>query len=554
MKKILLISFSSFSIASFSQTYSGGGGAIPDDGTSIDFTINVSGLSSTLDTVNFGIEQICINATHTWDSDLDIQLIAPDGTSVLLTSGNGGGGDDYTNTCFRNDNPTPITQGNPPFTGTFRPQGDMAAINNGQNGNGNWTLHILDTYPFADQGNLLSWNITFGTNPASPLLTFSCSNLPIIVINTNSQTIPDEPKIMCDMGIIYNGISQINCMTDPFNNYNGKIGIEVRGSSSQMFPKKCFGLTTIDTGWNKVDSSLLNMPAEHDWILSASYSDKTLMRNFLSYKLYRDFGKYAPRTQFCELVIDGQYQGVYILMEKIKRDKNRVSIAKLNSWENAGDSLTGGYIIKIDKTTGNGGGGWTSPFPPAVSSSGQTIYFQYDYPSSDSITVQQQTYIQQYVDSFETALAGPNFSDTAIGYKKYCGINSFIDYFILNEISANIDGYRLSTYLYKDKNSNGGKLKIGPPWDYDIAWLNADYCGSPSYTNWAYQFGNICPGDGWQVPFWWYRFMQDTNFTNQLKCRWLHLRSNVMYTGYINAWIESNSVYLNQAQQRNFIE
>lgn len=556
MKQVPLILFFQLllSTTSFSQTFSGGGGQIPDDGTSIDFIINVSGLASPLDTTNFGLEQICINATHTWDSDLEISLIAPDGTTVLLTSGNGGSDDDYTNTCFRNDASTPITQGNAPFTGTFRAQGDLSVINNGQNGNGQWKLHILDTYAFADQGNLLSWNITFGTNPAISFLNFTSSNLPIVVINTNSQTIPDEPKITCDMGIIYNGIGVRNYLTDPFNNYNGKIAIEIRGSSSQMFPKKGYGFETRTFTGGKNDTVLLNMPAEHDWILSATYSDKTHMRNVISYKLYRDFGKYAPRTQYCELVINGQYQGVYILMERIKRDNNRVSVAKLNTWENAGDSLTGGYIIKIDKTTGNGGAGWTSPFPPVVSSGGQTIYFQYEYPDPDSISPQQKNYIQQYVDSFETALAGPNFADTGIGYKKYCGINSFIDYFILNEISDNIDGYRLSTYLYKDKYSKGGKLKIGPPWDYDIAWLNADYCGSPSFTNWAYQFGNVCPGDGWQIPFWWNRLMQDTNFTHDLKCRWIQLRTTVLDTSYINAWIDSNNVYLNEVQARNFIQ
>ena len=158
------------------------------------------------------------------------------------------------------------------------------------------------------------------------------------------------------------------------------------------------------------------------------------------------------------------------------------------------------------------------------------------------------------MDSFETALAGPNFTDTSVGYAKYCGTNSFIDYFILNEISANIDGYRLSTYLYKDKFSNGGKLKIGPPWDFDIAWLNADYCGSPSYTSWAYEFGNVCPGDEWQIPFWWDKFMLDTNFTNKLKCRWLQLRASALDTAYINAWIDSNNVYLNEGQTRNFIQ
>lgn len=397
--------------------------------------------------------------------------------------------------------------------------------------------------------------IVFNNEPNPPeILQFDSTNLPIVVINTNNQTIKDEPKIICDMGIIYNGIGVKNYLTNPHNNYKGKIAIEVRGSSSAQFPKKSYGFETRDFGGNKSDTILLGMPAEHDWILSASYSDKTHLRNVLSYKLYNDFGRYAVRTRHCELVINGKYQGVYILMERIKRDNNRVDIAKLDKWENAGDSLTGGYIIKIDKQTGNGGSGWTSPFPPAVSSGGQTIFYQYEYPDADSITSQQRNYIQQYVDSFETALSGTNFADTVNGYIKYCKINSFIDYFILNEISKNVDGYRLSTYLYKDKYSKGGKLSIGPPWDYDIAWLNANYCGSPAYTGWAYKFGTVCSGDGWQIPFWWDKFMKDPNFTESLKCRWNQLRSTVLTTSFINTYIDSTALYLTEGMGRNFTQ
>jgi subtilisin-like proprotein convertase family protein len=555
MKKFLLSVIFSFVFSGiFSQTFTGGGGLIPDDGTPIDFSLPVSGLPNSIDTLTFGLETVCINVTHTYDSDLDIYLIAPDGTQILLSSANGGGGHDYTNTCFDNAAPTSIAAGSPPFTGTFRPQGDLGLINNNQNPNGVWRLHFQDTYPFADQGNLLSWSITFGSSPAIPHFIFSSSNLPIIVIHT-ATSIPDEPKIMGDMGIIYNGVSAINHLTDSFNNYNGKIGIELRGSSSQQFPKKGYGFETWDTAGVEINASLLGMPAESDWILSASYSDKTLMHNVLAYKLYRDMGRYAPRTVYCELVLNGQYVGVYMLMEKIKRDNNRVNIAHLTTLENTGVNLTGGYIIKIDKITGNGGAGWTSPYPPVVNSAGQTIYFQYEYPKPDSITPQQQTYIQQYVDSFEDALASANFADTATGYRKYCDENSFIDYFILNEISRNVDGYRLSTFLYKDKidNPGGGKLVIGPPWDYDIAWHNAEYCDGQLTVGWAIQFGNVCGGDYWQLPTWWNRMFQDPLFRDHLKCRWNELRQNVLSDAAIMNWIDTTASYLNDGQTRNFI-
>jgi hypothetical protein len=379
------------------------------------------------------------------------------------------------------------------------------------------------------------------------------SNLPIVVINTGSNVIVDEPKVMADMGIIYNGIGIRNYMTDPFNDYNGKIGIEFRGSSSQGFPKKSFGFETWDVNGNEIDSSLLGMPKESDWILSASYTDKSLMNNYLTYDLARMMGWYASRGQYVEVVINGEYQGVYILMEKIKRDKDRVDIAKLQVTDISGDQLTGGYIIKIDKFTGNGGGGWTSPYAPDTNVNGQTIYFQYEYPSDVNIVPQQEAYIQAYVDSFETALAGPNFADTAIGYAHYIDVNSFVDYFLLNELSRNVDGYRLSTYLYKDKFSKGGKLTIGPVWDYDIAWANADYCLGNDTSGWAYDFAIPCSGDNSQIPFWWDRLLQDTAFQNKLKCRWEELKMTALSVSYLNYYTDSLETYLTEGAGRNFV-
>jgi hypothetical protein len=333
---------------------------------------------------------------------------------------------------------------------------------------------------------------------------------------------------------------------DPVTNYNGKIGIEIRGSSSQMFPKKTYGFECWDVNGNTIDSSLLGMPAESDWILSASYSDKSMMNNPLAYALSREMGWYAPRTIYVEVVVNGEYEGVYSLMEKIKRDKHRVDIKKMDPTFIYGDSLTGGYIIKVDKSTGSGGGGWTSPYAPAGNSNGQTIFFQYEYPSDVAIMPQQQTYIQAYVDSFETALAGPNFADTLVGYSRYIKVGSFIDYFLINEMSRNVDGYRLSTYLYKNRYShNRGQLVIGPPWDYDLGWGNADYCNGSDTTGWAYQFGNVCP-------VWWDRLMQDTNFTNRLRCRWEELKYTALSVQSMDHWVDSCAALLTEGAGRNY--
>jgi len=400
---------------------------------------------------------------------------------------------------------------------------------------------------------LLTLSLWFFLIQISWSQSFTSSNLPVIVINTSGADIPDEPKITADMGIIDNGAGFRNSLTDPFNNYNGKIGIEVRGSSSQMFPKKQYGIELRDASGNDVSASLLGMPAEEDWILFAPYNDKSLMRDVLAYKLGRDLGRYAPRTRFCEMVLNGQYMGVFVLMEKIKRDSNRVDIARLNSDEISGDDLTGGYIIKIDKETGSGNGGWSSSFVPPGRSGSQQIYYQYDYPSALNMVTEQKNYIRQYVNSFETVLSGSTFNDPVNGYSKYIDVDSFIDFFIINEVSKNVDGYRLSAYLHKKKDSDGGKLSMGPVWDFNLSFGNADYCTQGNPQGWVTSYNSICPQDYWLIPFWWDKLYSDGAYRNKLAARWNELRSNQLSTTRILSYIDSVNMVLNaESQQRNF--
>ncbi len=383
--------------------------------------------------------------------------------------------------------------------------------------------------------------------------TFTSSNLPIIVINTNGQTILDEPKIVASMGIIDNGNGVRNNLTDTFNNYDGKIAIEIRGSSSQMFPKKQYGIELRNSLGEGINAPLLGMPAEEDWVLFAPYNDKSLMRDVLAYKLGRELGQYTPRTRFCEVVLNGQYEGIYVLIEKIKRDNNRVDINSLNADENSGDNLTGGYIIKIDKSTGSGNGGWSSSFTPPGRNGTQTIFFQYDYPKAAEITSQQRSYIQQYIANFEGTLFSTDFTNPVTGYTRFIDSESFIDFFIANEISKNVDGYRLSTYLHKDKDSNGGKLKMGPIWDFNLGFGNANYCTQGNPEGWVTNFNSVCPQDFWLIPFWWNRLQQDKDYRSKLAARWESLRGNQFKTGKILAYIDSVATVLNaESQQRNF--
>ncbi len=382
---------------------------------------------------------------------------------------------------------------------------------------------------------------------------FETSNLPIIKINTYGQSIPDEPKIPAYMGIIDNGPDSLNHINDPFNDYDGHIGIEIRGSSSQMFPKKQYAVELWTADGRDTSASVLGLPPEEDWILNGPYSDKSLLRNVLAYKFSADQGWYAPRTRFCELYINNNYRGVYFLTEKIKRDKYRVNISKLTPDENSGDALTGGYIVKLDKYDGATEGlGWDSPYPTIVNGRAVYIHFQYHYPKEDKITNEQGNYIKNYISSFERALKGPEYRDPLKGYRKYINVESFIDFAIVNEITKNVDGYRLSTFLYKDKDRKDSKIYIGPVWDFNLGFGNANYCEGGSPSGWAWDFNKICPSDLWFVPFWWERFLKDHDYVIQFQNRWQELRNGHFSNDAIMNYIDSVVQVLDKPQQRNF--
>jgi len=371
------------------------------------------------------------------------------------------------------------------------------------------------------------------------------SNLPIIIMDTHGQTIQDDERIIVDLGIIDNGFGVRNYVIDPKNNFDGQVAIEIRGSTSQQYPKRSYAFETRDSLLNDTNVSLLGMPEENDWILYGPYPDKTLLRNSFAYYIFNRMGHYASRTKHVELVRNGGYRGVYELQEKIKRDDNRVDIAKLTPADTAGDSLTGGYIIKIDKTTGTGDELWYSAYDSMV-------FFQYDYPVDTVLAQVQKDYIQNYVHAFETALLSPQFTDPDSGYIAYIDLQSFIDFFLMQELGRTIDGYRSSCYMYKDKDSKGGKLTMGPLWDFNLSFGNCNYCSAYDTTGYQYEFNSICSTYNPHVPFWWGRLLEDPMYENEVQCRWKQMRETFLQTDSVNAWIDSLLAYLDESQQRNF--
>lgn len=376
---------------------------------------------------------------------------------------------------------------------------------------------------------------------------FTDSNLPIILINTDGGiTIPDSPRILAGMKIIYRGEGLRNYLTDSDStgllNYSGRINIEIRGSASQVLSKKQFGLSTLmSDNISNNNVSLLGMPADNDWILNGLGFEPGLIRDYLCYNLSRRIGQYASRTMFCEVVINGSYNGLYVLEEKIKQGSGRVNVTKIDPLDNSYPKLTGGYIIKADKTTGGDPVAWTmSSF-----SGNNDIAFIHEYPNPESVTMKQHLYIQSEFEKLKnTALSGnTSFNE---GYPSVIDIPSFVDHMIINELGSNADAYQFSTFYHKDRD---GKLRAGPIWDlnltfgYDLAIWGFDRSKT---DNW--QFSN---GDN-EGPRFWRDLFNNSNFKCCLSRRWNQLIQPGQPLNYtsIEALIDSTVLKIAEAAVR----
>jgi len=373
---------------------------------------------------------------------------------------------------------------------------------------------------------------------------FTDSNLPIVVIETDGHAnIPDEPKVLGTMKIIWHQDGSRNYLSDidnpEFLNYNGRIGIERRGSSSQNFNKKPYGLETLqDDNVTNNNVSILGMPEENDWVLNSLAYDQTGMRDFLAYELSERLGQYASRRVYCEVVINGDYKGLYVFMEKIKPDKNRINIEKMDQTCNNYPEVTGGYIVKADKTTGGdpvawtmqgyGGGGWGGW--------GASTDFIMHYPKPSDVTNTQKDYIHSVFTNL-ASVANQHNTSVASGIPSVIDIPSFIDFMMIAEFASNVDVYSFSTFFHKDRL---GKLRAGPVWDYNLAFGYDAFGNRSKYDVW--QFNN---SDNNGPKFW-----KDLFDTDVFRCyfakRWFELTEPGQPLNYdfvcsrideIDAWI-----------------
>ncbi len=394
--------------------------------------------------------------------------------------------------------------------------------------------------------HFLFFFLFFQSTAFSQILT--SSELPIVIIETEEDYIPDEPKVFATMGIIDNGEGEINHIDDDFNHYDGYIGIETRGNSTQGFDKKTYTVELWDEEENEIDAPLLGMGEEEDWILHGMVIDKTQLRIPMSFYLHQQMGHYASNWRFVEVIINDEYQGLYILTENIKRDKNRVDIAKLDSDEISGDDLTGGYILRIDWL--DDPEGFESNYDAQA---GDPMFYQWHYPKADKIEPEQADYIEGWMHTFEDAVFNPNYTNVqGKRYTDYIDVTSFTDFLLINELSKNSDGYKLSTYMHKDKDSKGGKLVAGPIWDFDQTYGVSLVCSNHDYEGWTYLQNQDGCEDLETMPMWWQAMMSDEVFVNHLKCRWETMREGAFHQEAIMEWIDEQGLIIENAIDRNF--
>jgi hypothetical protein len=366
------------------------------------------------------------------------------------------------------------------------------------------------------------------------------SNLPIVVLHGDPDIASKHSDLLVDAEFFDLGEDKrASLARKPA--HSGLITIHPRGTSSLQLPKHSYTFHTVDAQTNQMKVELFGLPKDDDWILYAPFEDKTLIRDVLAYELSNKMGQYAPRTRYIELFCqnsDGpismrDYQGVYVLVEKIKRGHDRVNIAKLTPEQNSEPDISGGYIVKRDHGDGSGRRFRTEHGGP---------YF-FVYPSERAITREQRSWLTKYFNDFEDALYGPDFADPRKGYAAYLDTGAFIDLHWLIELSKNVDGFRYSSFITKDR---GGKIKVGPAWDWNRSFGNANYYNGWQTQGWYWH--NLRPNE----ISWYGRLREDPAFEAKCRARWRQLRKDVLDSARISARIDELAALLGEAQQRNF--
>ena len=412
-------------------------------------------------------------------------------------------------------------------------------------------------------------------------------DLPIVFVDTKGKCLDSKvtEKIPATMKVLD---GKMNNVADSAKGTRYDIGIKVRGQSSALFPKPGYGVEVRDEKGEGTDVSLFGLPPSDDWVFHGPYVDKSLMRNALAHWLFRQAGHYSPRSKHFDLYINGVYRGVYVLLEKIKRDKYRVDVSKLKETDISGEEVTGGYIWAFDKTGTNTGGAGSGPIEKEGFSTSDGLNVILHYPKKENIKSEQEAYLKKYLNDLEGLFKN---GKNGQGYEKYVDMTSALDYVLHEEVTNNADSYWCSFFLHKPKDktdSNGvkteGKVTLGPAWDFNLAMSNGTQPengggqGQGGWNQgggmWGGGFGGgmggfTSSGNGWQIensmksgqgmmgsslkaPNWLLGMWKDSHYQSELKKRWAELRSGVWHTKTMDKYLDSMKTYLKSAADRNF--
>lgn len=388
------------------------------------------------------------------------------------------------------------------------------------------------------------------------------TNLPIVFIDVDGETISSYKRITARMKIIHNGNGEIN-YADTLTHkgqrvdYEGYVALRYRGNSSyNRSDKKPYSFRTLDKSLEqdgqKKKVEILGMGKDNNWALLAPFSDKSMIRDMLAFELSRPWMEFVPQGRFCEVVLDGTYYGVFVLCEVVSKGKHRLNLPDPAV---EGDGLTGGYIVEVDR---NDDYSFLSNYHP-VDGRGReyelnNIYIQYKFPDYEDLTDAQKNYIKSAVDKMEQSLASEDYRNPETGYARYIDVMSFADYQLAKEFGHDVDGYRLSCKMYKRRDSEDSRFKL-TLWDMNLAYGNSDYYDGWRTDTWVYESNELLYyfNDPQFVPFWWYRLNADVNYQNILKERWAEYRHANFSNESIVALVDSMVSLLNShgAQQRN---
>lgn len=376
-----------------------------------------------------------------------------------------------------------------------------------------------------------------------------CTHLPLVIIDTEGVEIPGkilkeswetinqkmiystaadgEKTIEADMKIVDNE----ETMNHPHDTYSldTRINIRIRGDDSRRFRKKGYELRLIKEDGTNNPLEMMGMDAHHEWVMHGPFLDKTLMRNYISYNIAGEMMDYAPNVRFCELILNGEYQGVYVMTESITAGKDGARLTMDVS--KSGQTYTG-YLLRLDNYPQEDKASLNNFTDYTMRTSQQIEIY---YPGKTKMTEEMKRSINNDFSSFEKALYSYDYDSKDFGYDKYIDVESFVDYFLLNELTYNGDAGSKSTYIYKDTN-NRYHMCV---WDFNNA-----------FDNYRFQMGY--EGFFMVDAVWFKMLLKDEDFVKQIVERYYALRENYFDEAYLMNCIDNTDAYLGDAVNRNF--